>query len=81
MFVPLFPLDSETRLAQTAQKEKRVNIMAHLQAIDCEGYTIRQQKTTVKGHDYTRHVVDYGTDANGKRVRHTFTSEAVLTTG
>jgi hypothetical protein len=52
VFVPLFALDSETRTAQTAQTEKRVNIMAHLQAIEYEGYTIRRQKTTVKGHDY-----------------------------
>lgn len=50
--------------------------MAPLQTIEYEGYTIRWQKTTVKGHEYTRHVVDFGTDANGKRIRRSFTSEA-----
>lgn len=50
--------------------------MAHLQAIEYEGYAIRRQKTTVKGHEYERHVVDFGIDRNGKRVRRTFTTDA-----
>ena len=50
--------------------------MANPQSNEYKGYTIRRQKTTVKGHEYTRHAVDFGTDAHGKRVRRTFTSEA-----
>ena len=33
---------------------------------------IREQTTTVKGRKYTRFVVDYGRDNDGKRVRRTF---------
>lgn len=50
--------------------------MANPRSNEYAGYTIRRQKTTVKGHEYTRHAVDFGTDSHGKRVRRTFTSEA-----
>ena len=41
-----------------------------------EGYTISKQETTVKGTAYTRHVVCFGADPSGKRIRQSFTSEA-----
>jgi integrase/ribosomal protein L35 len=49
--------------------------MATIPSNEYEGYTIRRQKTTVKGHEYTRHAVDFGTDSHGKRLRRTFTTE------
>ena len=50
--------------------------MTNTQSNEYKGYTIRRQNTTVKGYEYTRHAVDFGTDSHGKRVRRTFTSEA-----
>ena len=50
--------------------------MAAPESIEYKGYKIRSQRTTVKGHEYTRHVVDFGADTRGKRVRRTFTTPA-----
>jgi len=50
--------------------------MATPSKIEYEGYTIGEQKTTVKGKVYTRHAVDFGRDSNGKRVRRSFATPA-----
>ena len=42
--------------------------------------TIREQSTTVKGKTYKRYVVDYGRDADGKRVRKTFSTREAAET-
>ena len=50
--------------------------MTNPHSIEHEGYTIRPQNTTVKGHKYERYAVDFGTDAKGNRKRRTFKSVA-----
>lgn len=43
--------------------------MAAPQSTEHEGYIIRPQKTTVKGHVYERYSIDLGRDMHGKRQR------------
>ncbi len=50
--------------------------MAHDAIISYEGYSIRPEKTTVKGREYTRLTVDFGTVRNGRRLRRSCTSES-----
>lgn len=46
--------------------------MSNAEFIEVEGYSIRCQKTSVKGKEYQRFVVDFGKDADGKRYRRSF---------
>jgi hypothetical protein len=39
-------------------------------------HKVREQTTEVKGHEYTRYAVDFGTDEDGNRNRRTFTTTA-----
>jgi hypothetical protein len=55
--------------------------MTALRSIEYKGYTVRKRKTTVKGHEYTRYVVDFGKDAHDNRVRRTFATEAKARAG
>ncbi len=39
-------------------------------------YSIREEKTSVKGREYLRYIVGFGNDKNGRRVRRTFATKA-----
>ncbi len=55
--------------------------MTNGEFIDYEGYSIRTQKTSVKGKDYQRLVVDFGSNGSGKRIRRSFSTEAKAKAG